>query len=259
MSPAPAVRLLSYNLRHDGLDSGRDAWPHRRAAALGLVGDLDPDLLAIQEAHDDQFADVRAALHTRAWVGDTGATGDHNPVGVGPRLLLCDWEVGWLSETPAVAESTGWDARFPRAFTLVRLADRNTGTRLALFNAHFDHRGARARVESARLLRRRVDALDPEVEALVVGDFNCRPGDPPYEQFVADGFDRRLRDARTAAPRTAGPDSTFTTFDRLVPGRLLDHVFVTSGVDVLAHRTVDATVGGRYPSDHLPVVVDFDL
>lgn len=252
--------VLTYNIRHRALDDGPNAWANRREAAAETIRALSPAVLALQESTGTQQADVERALPAYEYhgVADDPGSGEHNPIGVGRRFSTVGTDTEWLSETPT-ERSTGWDAAYPRVLTTVRLEDER-GRRLAVYNAHFDHRGPRAREQSARLIRRRIDALPVETEAVVLGDLNCRPGSAPYRVLSgAEAADtgptsRSLRDARRVADTADGPDTTVTDFEAPDPGRVLDHVFVTPGLAVETHRIDDRTVEGRYPSDHLPVV-----
>jgi len=250
-----AFAAVSYNIRHATLDEGTDAWPRRREAVFDLVGELDPDVLGLQESTGDQQTEVQRRLPGYEWAGvaDDPGSGEHNPVGVRARFTLREAETVWLSETPAVPGSVGWDASFARVVTQARLRDTVTGRDIAVLNTHFDHEGPTARAESARLLRERVDALD--CEAVVLGDFNARPGSRPHDLLTGDGYDRPLADARARAATVEGPETTVTDFASPDPGRELDHVFVTDGLAVDRYRVCDRTrEGGRYPSDHLPVL-----
>ena len=41
------------------------------------------------------------------------------------------------------------------------------------------------------------------------------------------------------------------------PGIFLDHILVSKGLSVLIHAVQPGTVGGYFPSDHMPVLIDF--
>ena len=249
--------VLTYNVRHATLDDGRDAWPRRRPGVRALLREVAPAVLGLQESTGEQHADIAADVPHYDWVGVAAqpGSGEHNPIGAGTRFDVQESETAWLSETPTVAGSVGWDAAYARVLTRVTL-ESEAGQRLTVFNTHFDHRGPEARAESARLVRRRVDAVPPDQPAVVLGDLNCRPESTPYAVLTGEGFDRLLRDARRAADTVAGPETTVTTFTDLDPGRRLDHVFVTDDLDVRRYATLDRTDdAGRYPSDHLPVAV----
>jgi endonuclease/exonuclease/phosphatase family metal-dependent hydrolase len=247
---------VSYNVRHQVLDDGRDAWSRRREAVFDLLRSVSPDLLGLQESTGDQQRDIERALDGYEWYGvaDEPGSGEHNPVGVGRRFTARDDHTEWLSATPD-EQSVGWDASYPRVLTRVVVDDAATDRSLAVYNAHFDHEGPGARRRSARRICERVATLPAATEAVVLGDFNCRPGTEPYDILSAGCGERPLRDARTVATVVDGPSTTVTDFETLDPGRRLDHVFVTSGLSVGSYRTHDRTVDGRYPSDHLPVVV----
>lgn len=253
--------VLTYNVRHATLDDGRDAWPRRRPGVRTLLCGVEPAVIALQESTGDQHADIAADLPAYDWVGvaEQPGSGEHNPIGAAASFEIRDSETTWLSETPTVAGSVGWDAAYARALTRVTL-EAETGQSLTVFNTHFDHRGREARAESARLVRRRVDALPPDRPVVVLGDLNCRPGSTPYAVLTGEAFDRSLRDARRAADTVEGPETTVTTFTALDPGRRLDHVFVTEDLDVQRYAALDRTDdAGRYPSDHLPVAVTLDF
>jgi endonuclease/exonuclease/phosphatase family metal-dependent hydrolase len=247
------LTVATYNVRHAGLDDGPDGWPERRAAVLDRLRALDPDVLALQECAGDQHADVAAGLPHLDWVGvaEEPGSGEHNPIGYGPRLELREGGTTWLSATGEPG-SVGWDADYPRVLTTASLHDGAADRPVTVFNAHLSHVGPRARRESAALIRRRVADLDGR-PALLVGDFNTEPGDPAYERFLEGPT---LVDARTVAETATGPATTLTEYTALRPGRRVDHVLVTPGVAVRRHVVDDTTVDGRYPSDHLPVVVE---
>jgi endonuclease/exonuclease/phosphatase family metal-dependent hydrolase len=262
-----AFRVVSYNIRHAVLDDGPNAWSRRREAVLDLLDALSPAVVGLQESTGDQHAEVESGLPGYGWAGvaDDPGNGEHNPIGVGSRFDIHDAGTMWLSETPDVPGSVGWDGSFARAATRVDLRDETTGRELSVFNAHFDHEGPTARERSAALLRDRVRSLPPAREAVVMGDLNCRPGSNPYDVLARDdGLDQgdnvdangTLADTRAVAEDVSGPETTVTSFTALDPDRRLDHVFVTSGLAVERYRACDHTDdSGRYPSDHLPVVV----
>ena len=60
----------------------------------------------------------------------------------------------------------------------MRLRDRRAPAALPVLfiNTHFDHQGAQARLESARLLRARVETAAYSNRVVVTGDFTARGG-----------------------------------------------------------------------------------
>jgi endonuclease/exonuclease/phosphatase family metal-dependent hydrolase len=56
----------------------------------------------------------------------------------------------------------------------------------------------------------------------------------------------------------AGPIKTFSGFKYVAhpEGQPIDYIFVSAGIHVLSHATIDDSENQLYPSDHFPVVAD---
>ncbi|SMO56947.1 endonuclease/exonuclease/phosphatase family protein [Halorubrum cibi] len=207
------IRVLSYNVRYDNRHDGHDAWHARRDGVADAVRFHRPDVVAFQEPLPGQRADLRERLPEYDLLGrgrkDDG--GEGCPIGVRTdRWRVVDHGTFWLSKTPA-DPSTDWDAAHPRIATWVRIRPRDrvggptapADSSLLVVNTHFDHVSARARRESARLLRERIPELAAVSEQgrsadavggspgesihgaerlprVLVGDLNCTPGSDPH-------------------------------------------------------------------------------
>ena len=139
-----------------------------------------------------------------------------------------------------------------------KFRDRSTGRIFFHFNTHFDHIGEQARLESARLLVTRVKELAGSVPVIVTGDFNCGESSEPYRVLTDSTSTGSLRDARCLSVHGHhGPTGTWSGFEVAgTPGEKVDHIFVKNGVRVLQHGVLSDTFDGRFPSDHLPVLVE---
>jgi endonuclease/exonuclease/phosphatase family metal-dependent hydrolase len=246
---------MSFNARVDLASDGDDAWTHRTEMAASVIRLHEPDVVGCQELLGHQLADLRESLPAYEWIGEHRNAGDRpgEHVAIGyrtDRFTLHDHDTFWLSETPAVPGSLGWDAAHPRIATWVRLEDTLSGADLLHLNTHLDHRGERARRRGAALVVERLEAIAPESPVLVTGDMNCTPGSPPYERLTD-----ALEDAReTSAHGHHGPTDTFHGFTG-VPGERIDYVLV-DGLDVRQHATLADQWNDRYPSDHFPVLAE---
>jgi len=247
------VRLLSYNVRYAGLDTGENAWERRRDGVASVVRFHAPDVVCLQEVWQEQLPDLRERLPGYRWVESGASNGAHTPIGYRPeRFSVTGSEAFSLSETPADLDAYDWDAAIPRVTTEATLDDAD-GERFRVVCTHFDHQSAEARRRSADLLAERFD--DPAAPTVLAGDFNCSPGDDPYETLVAAGF----RDARESADSPHGPEVTFNGFEAPQPGERIDHV-LTDGAAVERFGVL-ADLDGRatYPSDHFAVVADLSF
>ncbi|MDB9281401.1 endonuclease/exonuclease/phosphatase family protein [Halorubrum ezzemoulense] len=284
-----AIRVLSYNVRYANRGDHHDAWHDRRDAVARLVRFHRPDIAAFQEPLPGQRRDLRERLPEYEFVGRGRATdgeGEGCPIGVrGDRWEVTRSGTFWLSETPD-SPSVGWDASHPRIATWARVRAVDGDAALRVVNTHFDHVSARARRESARLLRERLPAIamgdeadaDGTAPVVLVGDLNCTPGSEPHRILIGDDAGTggtvdggavnggatddapALRDAAVAADLRHGPETSLTDFARLIDGRRIDHALVSPELSVEAFATLaDRDDRGRYPSDHLPILARLSM
>jgi endonuclease/exonuclease/phosphatase family metal-dependent hydrolase len=255
---AVEARLMSYNIRYDTPADGMDAWPKRKQAVAELLRKHAPDIFGLQEALPHQIAGLSLALPEYGWFGvgrDAGGTGEGVPVFYRKdRFTLLQSGTFWLSETPD-QPSRGWDAALNRICSYGLFEEKPSRHRLWLINCHFDHAGQMAGIESTRLVLDMITRLNTDNSPLVLmGDFNAEPDSPPIvllKQHLADS-----RDISRSQP--TGPSGTFSGFSAgNAVTRRIDYQFIaeTDQVKVLGHEVLEDTVNGRYPSDHLPILV----
>lgn len=258
---ASPLRVMTFNLRLDVASDGPNAWPHRRDWVGALIRFHAPDAVGVQEALAHMLTDLDARLPGFARVGvgraDGRAGGEFSAILYRTdRLELLDSGTFWLSPTPEVPGSKGWDAAIERIATWARFRDRRTGCTHVHLNTHFDHIGEQARQESARLIRLRLRSIAGDLPVIVTGDLNADPQSVPYRIFTRDTIaSAPLRDA-FAASRDGhyGPTSTWNAFRAIEPGRRIDYVLVSTRIAVLSHGILPDSWDGRFPSDHLPVL-----
>ena len=257
-----ALRIMSFNLRLDLASDGPNAWPHRRDWVASLIRFHAPDALGVQEAlaHMLTELDQRLPGYARVGVGraDGREGGEFSAILYRTdRLDMLESGTFWLSPTPEVAGSKGWDAAIERVATWARFQDRVTGCTHVHLNTHFDHIGEQARQESARLIRRRLATIAGGRAVIVTGDLNADPQSVAYRVFTGDTIDGSppLRDGfEVSDAGHYGPTSTWTAFKAIEPGRRIDYVLVSARIPVLTHGILPDSWDGRFPSDHLPVL-----
>ena len=52
------LRVMSFNVRWDGLDKGKNAWAHRRPVAIETIRMVAPDVVGLQEPSRAQTRDL---------------------------------------------------------------------------------------------------------------------------------------------------------------------------------------------------------
>jgi endonuclease/exonuclease/phosphatase family metal-dependent hydrolase len=252
-----ALRVMSYNIRYATPSDGEDRWELRKERVASLIRYHQPDLLGVQEALQQQLTDLEGALPYYAWHGvgrdDGRQGGEYSAIFYRKdRFVLLDSGTFWLSPSPQ-KPSKGWDASIIRICSWVKLRDKSSGREFFHFNTHFDHEGVQAREQSAALLAEKIPNMAGEAPVILTGDFNTTPDTKAYATLTGSGL---LQDARSLSKTPPyGPNASFSTFDVSAElKRLIDFVFVTDAFEVQQHAVLTDSQGGKYPSDHLPVI-----
>lgn len=262
------VRVLSYNIRYGTAQDGENHWDHRRDALVAAIRACDPDLLGTQESLGFQRDFLAKNLPDYAVLG----VGRDDGKEAGEMMALyyktsrferLDGGHFWYSETPEVAGSRGWDAALPRMVTWVKLRDRKAPSAppILFANTHFDHRGAEARLQSARLLRSRLSELGSGCSIVLTGDFNSGEDSAPYRALFGESAGSPaspVKDAyRVAHPTPGAEEGTFSGFSATrAKGARIDWIGASADWTVVS-ATIDRTSrDGRTPSDHFAVIAE---
>ena len=258
---ATALRVMAFNLRHEGGDKKPNDWASRLPVTVEQIELERPDLIGTQEGLHSQLVDLELALDGYRWIGQGREGGSHGEYMAifyrSDRLELLEYDHYWLSDTPNVVGSKTWGNNCVRMTTWARFLDRETGERFVHINTHFDHQVEAARVKSAELMAERVKRFGRR-RVILTGDFNCTGGaSEAWRVLVAEG---PYEDAwETAAER--GPDiNTFHGWGPPKEGqRRIDWILHRG--DLTARSAKVCTYGrdGLWPSDHFPVLAVFSL
>lgn len=261
------VRVYTNNIRFDNRrypDKGEQPWTLRK---VGVISSINfntflgiANVVNLQEVLHNQLEDIIEGLGPKwAYYGvgraDGKTKGEYSPIFYKKsEWKLLESKTIWLSETPNVPGSKGWDAALERICTIIVLeSKREPGLKIKFLNTHFDHQGVIARRESAKIIAEEMQ--NELLPAILSGDFNTQPTDEPYLILKAVGFN----DSRVTAKNVYGfHDGTFTGFDKdREPHIIIDYVwsnnFPPTNYGVLENNF------GEFFSDHRPVVADFSI
>ena len=255
------MNIITYNIRYNTPSDKENAWPNRRAEVMNLLKRHNADIFSVQEALYDQIMDLKDGMSGFDYVGvgrdDGNINGEFSAIYYNStRYALIENGTFWLSETPEIP-SKSWDAALNRICTWARLKEKETRMTFYIFNTHFDHIGVKARKESAILILKKIDEISVRKGPVILsGDFNLKPEEKPLVLIR-----QRLKDSRQiSATITQGPVGTFNDFDfaSKLENRI-DYIFVNKMVDVRKYTVLTDSKNNRYPSDHLPVLVEIQL
>jgi endonuclease/exonuclease/phosphatase family metal-dependent hydrolase len=261
----PRINVLTYNIRLANPDDAPNTWDARKQKVFTIIRDSKPDVFGLQEPLHVQLQDMEYAFpdYKRVGVGrdDGKEAGEYSPLFFNEhKYKMLSSGTFWLSQTPAIPGSRGWDAACNRVITWVQLKDYKEGKTFFVFCTHFDHMGETARRNSAKLLLHSVDSLAGNAPVIVLGDFNSEPGSEPYRLITAKSDPKHLIDSREICKKPVGPKYTYTGFKVGVqPGERIDYIFLKNNVKVLSFRVNNKNNGDFYPSDHLPVSATLEL
>ena len=257
-----AVRVMSFNIRYDEPRDGVNAWPNRKQKVSDVIRFHKADLVGLQEALLTQLRDLEMLLADFAWCGvgrgDGKLAGEYSAILFRKaRFKLHECKTFWLSETPDRPGSVGWDAALPRIVTWAKLRDRVAAKTFYHFNTHFDHRGEKARTESASLILKKIGEIAGAGTFVLTGDLNVEESSDAYKTLKTGNSTTHLADAKYASTHGHfGGDSTFNEFKELQPARKIDYIFVREGVRVIEHGVLSDRWNGLWASDHLPVIAE---
>ena len=254
---ATSLSVMTFNMRYDNPEDGQNNWRFRRERVAGVIKAQEVDVLGTQELLSNQFNDLSGLLTGYQGVGvgrlDGVESGEYCAVFFRKdRFTLLDSGTFWLSETPEVVGSLGWDGACERIATWVVLRDRD-GREFFFIDTHLDHVGQVARDEGVSLLMKRIETLSGGRPVILTGDFNSEPGSSVVAHVQKDGV---LRDAKAIAAQLSGTDWSFSDFGQIPEAErpLLDYIFVSGDIEAVRYEVLPDTFDGGYVSDHAPVM-----
>lgn len=249
-----AVTVMSYNVYIKG--SGEKSPENRTDEVVTNIRKYSPDSFGLQEADEGWMERLPAELTEYAYVGigrnSNKGGGEASPVFYKKdKYELLDSGTFWLSKTPEKA-SKAWDAMFKRICTYAILKDKSTGFTYAHFNAHFDHMGVIARLESVAVITKKIKEIAPDIPVVFSGDLNDYEGGDMYNRVTESG----LKDTKYLAEKKNGGNVTYHGYSELVEKEQpIDFIFVNGFASKVSSYTVDSEkLNGIYPSDHHPVI-----
>jgi len=255
----PGLVVASYNIRYDNPNDGEHRWPMRKERLVRQLMAQQPGVIGMQEVLHNQLEDLRKLMPARyQWVGvgrdDGRQAGEYAPIGYDSmQYRRLQQGVFWLSETPE-KPSKGWDAALPRICTWVQLESVRGKRRFWVFNAHLDHQGTQARVESVALSMAMADQVSQTDPVLLVGDFNDEPEVASIRALSAAGW----LDACVQAEKKGGSEGSFYGFMGDQSGARIDYIWYRN-LPAPRWYEVDGPPNRRapYASDHCPVFAHF--
>ena len=259
------IRWGTFNIRlqNDGDEKAGYGWSVRRDRVADYIKEKHIDIIGMQEVLHVQLEDLLARLPEYDYVGvgrtDGATKGEYSPVFfLKEKFEVLEKGNFWLSETPDMPGSKGWDAALERIASYVKLRDKASDKVFMAVNTHFDHVGVTARRESAKLIMRKIQEIVGKQPAVVTGDFNVTEDDEAYTTMTTNEF--RMNDAYHMTPNHTGTTYTYHNFCHIPPldCEKIDFIFLTPNIHV-NHSHIEIPNPKKMLSDHNPHWADLEF
>ncbi|MBN2711354.1 MAG: endonuclease/exonuclease/phosphatase family protein [Planctomycetes bacterium] len=264
-SESQAIKVATYNLRCPA-DDGDLQWEKRSPRQAKIIRDNKLDIIGIQEGVAFQLDKLISLLPGYKYVGegrdDGKAAGEFSAIIYNQdKVEVLEHETFALCLTPEVFGSKSWGAAYPRICTWALLRDKKSGKQFFFANTHLDNASEQARIEGSKMVINRLSKLREGTPIIFSGDFNQNTKSDVYK--IITGM---LDDSGSISETPhKGAGYSFTAYGKRTPPPELawrmqiDFIFVSHGVKVLSHETIDSRVDGHYSSDHCPVAAEIVL
>ncbi len=242
--------LMCLNLRFGLADDGDNDWQHRKEAYPSLLKSYPADFYLFQEANDFQISFLNHLLADHYFIGQRDPAPDYwqsNVIFYHRDWCCVDMAHFYLSATPEKPSKFS-KSRWPRQCTLGTF-QRGPQT-VMVINTHFDFENE-VQCRSAELICSKVAGVAPNRPIVLAGDFNADVGSDCYSTFTSgkQGFKNAFEPPHTG---------TFHGFSGAAKDEVIDWILYRGEINVHSVQVIQQRFGGRYPSDHFPLLARFN-
>lgn len=253
---AQPLTVGTFNIRYDNPRDSGNLWKDRALVCASLIQFHQFDIIGTQEGLKHQLEQLQTLLPAYQYFGvgrdDGRSAGEHAAIFIRKdRFEKLDGGDFWLSTTPE-KPGKAWDAALPRICTWLKLRDKQSKKTFYVFNAHYDHVGVQARIESSKLIMSRFTEVAGKNPVIVMGDLNGNHESQWYRTFQESGI---VKDVMGFSPIIYRNNGSFNAFKASsITQDVIDHIFITPGFIVDRYGILTDTYYGKFPSDHFPIL-----
>lgn len=264
--PSAKLNIMTFNIRYDNPEDGMNNWQYRKEYVANSILFHDVDILGTQEVLHNQMVDLKKLLPDYQSVGvgreDGKEKGEYSALFYKKnRFSVVESGYFWLSATPEIAGSKGWDGACERIASWAKLKDLKSGKEVLTMNTHFDHVGVVARRESVTLILNKLSELANGIPVILMGDFNAEPDSVVIKTILNTSNENHLIDSRSISPLVYGPSWSFHDFGKIPFEKrpLIDYIFISKDIEISKYGVLAETDNDIFLSDHTPILVRVEL
>lgn len=241
----------------DGLyNFGENRFSCRIRAINEMIRTNDPDLIGLQELTPNMFPYMDVIFEDYAVFGE----GRHSLIAdeyssilyKRDRFSVLKGNTFWLSPLPHKKGSKFSLSQFPRITTFALFKDQKSGEVFSFFNTHLDQNFPFIRNRQAQVLRDLILKNREGSFTVVTGDFNAVPDSEPLRIVCSAGL-------KDTSDNSLGSTLRGRIGAAIQKNRPIDHILISSFIDSYRLTKLDRKYSGIWPSDHFPLLIEFDL
>lgn len=236
-------------------------WKDRKDLCGEVIAKQNADIIALQESRDVQVKDIRKHLKNYASYGLSHLAPEYYPTNAilysADKFTAVSCGGFYLSQTPHIEGSIGWDALRPRFVNWIDLKEKSTGRELRVWNTHIDHKGKEAKTKQVDMILEAASVLPADRPQIFAGDFNQNDSTTGIKNIKKAGWTDTYVAVHPDEPSTntvhqfyGEKYADFLKKQGKKPGARIDFIFVKGPIKPLAAEIIRDHDGDKYPSDH---------
>lgn len=257
------MKVMSFNLRSDFILDFKNRWDKRKDIVYTIINKYDCDIIGAQEVTNKMFGDIVENIKDYDIVGNPRSKrffSERNNLFVSKRHNIIKHKTFWLSKSPEKVGSQLWYSLYPRICTtaVVKL---DTGEMIRVYNTHLDCLLPQARDFGLKKLGQFIgeNYKKEKLPMIVMGDFNATPNSKVIKKFAMGEYNTKRFIAVQDVKKELYEKSTMSNFKGKDKGIHIDYIFVSEELEIVDVDIVKDNIGGKYPSDHYPLVADIKI
>ena len=257
------MRVMTFNIRSDSLLDVRNRWESRKEIVREVINKYKCDIIGFQEVKNKMLEDIKQYLNNYNFVGE-GRTKrlfrESNNIFVTKKCELMEEDTFWLSNNSNKVGSSIWYSLFPRICTTVAIRTED-GKCIRIYNTHLDCLFPMAREYGIKKITEYMEEQykKDNLPVVLMGDFNATPDSKVIRSFRGGEYTSQKFIAVQEINKEIYKESTMNWFKGKETGMHIDYVFVSEGFKIKSAEIIKYNRGGKYPSDHYPIMADIEI
>lgn len=257
------MKVMTFNVRADNILDIRNRWYKRADIVYELISTYECDIIGLQEITKKMYRDLSAHIDSYDIIGEGRSKHlfhEKNNILIDKKYKILDQETFWLSSTPSKSGSSIWYSLFPRICTTA-VIEMDNQQKVRVYNTHLDCLLPYAREYGLKTIISVIEKYHEKekLPCILMGDFNANPNSRVIKQFSGGIYTSKRFVAVQDTRKELYNETTMSMFKDRKQGMHIDYIFVSEEFKIKNVEIARFNKGGKYPSDHYPIVADLKL